>query len=108
MRCKALAPVWSPWAIVSWIEIDGIDVVLNTVRSQVFSPDVFSNLGINPLEKSLLVVKSTNHFHDAFSHISHEILYAAVDGPYPNNPASNEYNNLNRSIWPRVEDPHGA
>ena len=91
-----------------WIEVGGIDVILNTVRSQVFNPDIFSNLGIDPTQKALLVVKSTNHFHDAFSRISNDILYAAVDGPYPNDPAANDYKHLTRKIWPRVEHPHDA
>jgi microcystin degradation protein MlrC len=91
-----------------WIEVGGIDVILNSVRSQVFNPDVFSNLGIDPKTKSILVVKSTNHFHDAFSRISRNILYAAVDGPYPNHPETNAYRNLTREIWPRVENPHGG
>lgn len=90
-----------------WIEVEGIDVILNSVRSQVFNPDVFSNFGIDPNSKTLLVVKSTNHFQDAFSRISDNILYAAVDGPYPNNPVTNDYRNLTRKIWPRVEAPHG-
>lgn len=89
------------------IDVAGIDVILNTVRSQVFNPDIFSNLGIDPEAKKLLVVKSTNHFHDAFSRITDTILYAAVDGPYPNDPATNAYSHLTRAIWPRVEDPHG-
>ena len=91
-----------------WIEVGGIDVILNTVRSQVFNPDIFTNFGIDLLSKSLLVVKSTNHFHDAFSRISKDILYASVDGPYPNDPATNDYRNLTRDIWPRVENPHGT
>jgi microcystin degradation protein MlrC len=86
--------------------VAGIAVVLNTVRSQIFSPDAFSNMGIDPLSKKILVVKSTNHFHDAFSRIAADILYAAVEGPYPNDPARNDYRNLSRAIWPRVEDPH--
>ena len=89
-----------------WIEVGGIDVILNTVRSQVFNPDIFTNLGIDPTRKKLLVVKSTNHFHDAFSRISDNILYAAVDGPYPNDPATNDYKHLRRDIWPRVKNPH--
>jgi microcystin degradation protein MlrC len=89
-----------------WIEAGGIDIILNSVRSQVFNPDVFSNFGIDPKRKKVLVVKSTNHFHDAFSRISDDILYAAVDGPYPNNPETNTYRNLTRKIWPRVENPH--
>lgn len=91
-----------------WIEVGGVDVILNTVRSQVFNPDIFSNLGMDPKSKALLVVKSTNHFHDAFSRISDNILYAAVDGPYPNDPISNDYKHLTRNIWPRIENPHGT
>ncbi|MFT6304824.1 MAG: microcystin degradation protein MlrC [Pseudomonadales bacterium] len=86
--------------------MNGVDVILNTVRSQVFNPDVFSNLGIDPLQKSILVVKSTNHFHDAFSQIASDIFYAEVVGPYPSNPISNDYRNLTRDIWPRSEHPH--
>lgn len=91
-----------------WITLGGIDVILNSVRSQVFNPDIFSNIGIVPEEKAILVVKSTNHFHDAFSRIAADILYAEVNGPYPNDPATNDYKNLTRQIWPRVEDPHHA
>ena len=88
------------------IGVGGIDVILNTVRSQVFHPDVFSNFGIDPRERAMLVVKSTNHFHDAFSAIASEILYVTVDGPYPSNPATNGYRNLSRKVWPLHENPH--
>lgn len=91
-----------------WIKVDGIDVILNSVRSQVFNPDVFSNFGIDPTVKQVLVVKSTNHFHDAFSRIATDIVYAAVAGPYPSDPMTNTYQNLTRQIWPRAEDPHNA
>lgn len=90
------------------IRVGGLRVVLNTVRSQIFSPDAFANMGIDPTAMKILVVKSTNHFHDAFSRIAADILYAAVDGPYPNDPATNTYHTLTRAIWPRVEDPHAA
>lgn len=89
-----------------WIEVAGVDIILNSVRSQVFNPDVFSNFGIDPTTKKILLIKSTNHFHDAFSRISQDILYAAIDGPYPNNPETTEYRNLTRKIWPRMENPH--
>ena len=88
------------------IDVGGIDDILNTVRSQVFHPDVFSNFGIDPKARDVLVVKSTNHFHDAFSAIASEILYVTVDGPYPNDPATNGYRNLSRKVWPILEDPH--
>ena len=89
-----------------WINVEGIDVILNTVRSQVFNPDIFSNFGIVPTKKTILVVKSTNHFHDAFSEIASEIFYVAIDGLYPSNPTTNGYRNLSRQLWPLNKNPH--
>lgn len=88
------------------IRVDGLEVVLNSNRSQAFSPDLFTNMGIDIDEKDLLIVKSTNHFHGAFAPIASHILYAAVDGPYPNDPRINGYRSLKRAIWPLVENPH--
>ncbi len=89
-----------------WIELDGIHMVLNTVRSQVFNPDLFSNMGIDPQAMDSLFIKSTNHFYDAFAPIAADIVYVAVNGPYPNNPRTNDYKHLKRDIWPRIDDPH--
>lgn len=89
------------------IRIGGVEIVLNSVRSQAFSPDLFSNLGIDPAARKILIVKSTNHFRGAFAAIAGEILYASIDGLYPNNPLTNGYNNLSRPVWPIVENPHG-
>ena len=88
------------------IRVGGIDIVLNTVRSQAFSPDLFSNLGIDPTARQILIVKSTNHFRGAFETIAAEILYASIDGLYPNNPLTNGYSKLTRPLWPIVENPH--
>lgn len=88
------------------IETRGIEIVLNSNRAQAFSPDLFTNLDVDIDAKKVLVVKSTNHFHGAFVKIAAKILYAAVDGPYPNDPRQNDYRLLTRPIWPIVENPH--
>lgn len=88
------------------IRIGDLDIVLNTNRSQTFSPDLFTNLGIDIAKKRIVLVKSTNHFHGAFAPVAGEILYAAVDGPYPNNPVHTDYTHLTRALWPRVDAPH--
>ncbi|MFP3384876.1 M81 family metallopeptidase [Tritonibacter sp. SIMBA_163] len=88
------------------IRIGDLDIVLNTNRSQTFSPDLFTNLGIDIAKKRIVIVKSTNHFHGAFAPVAGEILYAAVDGPYPNNPVHTDYTHLTRALWPRVDAPH--
>ncbi|WP_282605651.1 M81 family metallopeptidase [Pelagibius sp. Alg239-R121] len=88
------------------IRIGGIEAVLNTVRSQAFSPDLFSNLGIDPTARKILIVKSTNHFRGAFETIATDILYASIDGLYPNDPLTNGYTKLTRPVWPIVKNPH--
>ncbi|MGC3938904.1 M81 family metallopeptidase [Roseobacter sp. EG26] len=95
-----------PLGDCSVIRLGGIDVVLNSNRSQAFSPDLFTNLGIDIAEKKVLVVKSTNHFHGAFAEIASQIIYAAVDGPYPSDPSTTPYQRLSRAIWPICDDPH--
>lgn len=87
------------------IGLDGIEVILNTVRSQVFNPDIFSNMGIDPAGKAILAVKSTNHFYDAFARLTPQILYTAIDGSYPNDPSTNGYTRIRRPIWPLDDDP---
>lgn len=89
------------------IEFEGIEVILNTARTQVYDPDIFSNMGIDPMTKTLLVVKSTNHFAAAFAPIAESILYVAVEGPYPSTPETNDYRHLSRDLWPRCADPFG-
>ncbi len=87
------------------IRLGCIEIVLNSNRAQVFSPDLFTNLGIDVAARKILVVKSTNHFHGAFAAIASDILYAAVDGPYPNNPTRTRYTRLSRPLWPIVDAP---
>ncbi len=94
-------------AAVIRIEGTGIDIILNTNRTQTFEPDIFSNLGIDPLGKDILLVKSTNHFHAGFVPIAAEIIYIDAGAPYPSDPRVTDYKKLSREIWPRVENPHG-
>jgi microcystin degradation protein MlrC len=87
------------------IEDTEIDVILNTNRTQTFEPDIFSNLGVDPLSKDILLVKSTNHFYAGFEPIAAEIIYVNAPSSYPSDPRTTNYIKLDRPIWPRVEDP---
>lgn len=57
---------------------DGVDVVAISQRTQTFSPHVFSNVGIDPLKKKILVVKSMQHFYAGFAPIAAKIF--AISG----------------------------
>ena len=83
-----------------------VEVILNTNRTQTFEPDIFSNLGLDPMGKAILLVKSTNHFYAGFAPIAEEIVYIDAGAPYPSHPAETNYKNLAREIWPRVQNPH--
>ena len=83
----------------------GIDVALVSDRSQVFAPDGFTRLGIEPSQKRIVVVKSTNHFYAAFAPIAAEILYAAAPSAMPSDLAAIPYRKFKRPYWPRVADP---
>ena len=91
------------------IRIEGttVHVILNTNRAQTFEPDIFSNLGLDPLAQDILLIKSTNHFYAGFAPIAAKIIYVDAGAPYPSNPRVTEYRRMTRSIWPRVSDPHG-
>ena len=99
---------FAPFGDAAHIELDGIDIILNSTRAQSFDPTLFSVMGIDPTQKKILVIKSTNHFYASFSKIASEILYCSAGTPYPNNPARTPYRCAPRDIWPMVADPHAA
>ena len=89
-----------------WVRAEGgLDLVLNTVRTQVFHPDAFDAVGLDPASKKIVVVKSTQHFHAGFAPIAKEILYVAAPGAIAPDFAAIPYTKLAKPYWPRVEDP---
>ncbi|MGE0719242.1 MAG: M81 family metallopeptidase [Alphaproteobacteria bacterium] len=87
------------------IDIDGIAVVLVTNRQQAFGTDIFSNLGIDPTERRIVAVKSTNHFYASFGPIAEEVLYLEAPGALTRDFRKLPYTRINRPIWPLDEDP---
>ncbi|MCY1126088.1 M81 family metallopeptidase [Frigidibacter sp. RF13] len=104
---QSFGPSRVPLGRAAVVRIEGseIDVILNTNRTQTFEPDIFTGLGIDPLAKDVLLVKSTNHFHAGFAPIAAGIIYVSAPSAYPSDPARTVYRKLTRPIWPRVSDP---
>ncbi|HBY94617.1 MAG TPA: microcystin LR degradation protein MlrC-like protein [Chloroflexi bacterium] len=90
------------------VRANGIDIVLNTIRTQTFSPDCFTKLGIDPQQRRLLVVKSSQHFYAAFAPIAAEVLYVAAPGAIIPNLTEIPYRRIDRNKWPFVENPFAA
>jgi microcystin degradation protein MlrC len=89
-----------------WVRADpGIDLILNSLRTQTYAPDAFTGLGIDPTLRRIVVVKSTQHFYARFAPIASEILYVSTPGAIPPDFASIPYTKRKTPYWPRVEDP---
>lgn len=88
------------------VRIGGVDVVLNSVRQQVFSPDCFTQMGIDPAAKRFVVVKSTQHFRAHFDPIAGATVYCDAPGALNANLAALPYRNLRRPLWPLDRDAH--
>nr|WP_316639847.1 M81 family metallopeptidase [uncultured Roseateles sp.] len=86
----------------------GLDIVLISLRSQVFSPSLFTGLGIDVMSKKLLVVKSSQHFHAQFAPLAEAVLYVNTPGAMDMNFACLPYRVRSLDYWPRVADPHGS
>lgn len=92
-----------------WVQTDnGIDIAINSIRSQVMSPEAFTGLGI-PLDgRRLVVVKSTQHFHSGFSPLTRNILYVGTGGALRQDFSNMMYARRSNHFWPRISDPHGS
>ncbi len=88
-----------------WLKADGIDILVNTRRFQVGHPDLMTRLGLDPCQRQIVVVKSTQHFYAGFQPIAARILYAA--GPGASNPdtAKLTYRNVEQPFWPAHPGP---
>ena len=95
-----------PVGDVVWVRTAGsVDLVLNTVRTQVFHPDIFTRPGIDLAKKKVVIVKSTQHFYAGFEPVASEILYVNSAGAIPAEFADIAYTKRDGNYWPRVEDP---
>jgi microcystin degradation protein MlrC len=89
-----------------WLECNGIDVLVTSLRGQVFTPSAFTGIGIEMESKRFVAVKSSQHFHAGFAPIANAIIFVATPGAIQMNFAEIDY--LKRSdncYFPRVSDP---
>ena len=92
-----------------WVEADNdVHLVMASVRSQVFGTDAFTGLGLELQNKKIVVVKSTQHFHDQFAPIAKRVVYVSSPGALTSDFATIPYRVRSLDYWPRVADPHTA
>jgi microcystin degradation protein MlrC len=82
------------------LRVGGIDIVLNTARQQVFSPECFTELGIDLQTKRLVVVKSSRHFRARFDAIASATILCDAPGALNSDLARLPYQYIERPVWP--------
>ncbi|MDR7009641.1 M81 family metallopeptidase [Paraburkholderia strydomiana] len=82
------------------IRIGEVEVALTTGRTQAFSLEAFTQVGIDPLAKQMVFVKSVNHFMAHFGPIAAEVLFVDGGGPLQRDYSAMRYQYVRRPIWP--------
>ncbi len=90
---------------IAWVEADGVHLLINDLRTQVFHPDAFTGLGIDLSAMRIVIVKSTQHFYAGFASIASRVIHTATPGAMSVDFANIPYRNRDGNYWPKVEDP---
>ena len=101
-----LGPGLEPLGTVAWLRTaDKVDLLVNDLRTQVYHPEAFEQLGIDLAEKSIVVVKSLFHFYAPFTKLASRVIQMTTPGGTP--PAFTDLPLTKRqaAYWPRVEEP---
>ncbi|MCP4048277.1 MAG: M81 family metallopeptidase [Gammaproteobacteria bacterium] len=85
------------------IRVNGIDIVLNSLREQVIETKVFTSIGIDISKKDIVVVKSSQHFYDQFAPLAARVIYCDTPGVLCKDLSRLDFKHLPRPIWPLDE-----
>lgn len=80
------------------ISIDGVAVVLVSLRDQAYDPSLFSGLGIDCTARRYIVVKSQQQFHLGFDAVTERVVMLRRP------PSSREPRHVQRPLWPLDPD----
>jgi len=96
-----------PIGDVAVVRVAGIEVLLNTKRSGVFSPTMFTRHGIVLEGKQVIGLKNLFRHTDVFAPLVRGQLYVATPGACPPDWASIPFKRIPRPMWPLDADPLG-
>jgi microcystin degradation protein MlrC len=103
---QSFGPAKAKTGNLAWLSADiGIDIVVNTLRTQLLHPDAYAPLGIDVANYRTLVVKSTQHFYAGFAPVAQQVLYVTTPGGIEPDFANIPYTKRATPFWPRVADP---
>lgn len=98
-HAQVVRGVRAPLGDCAAIEVQGIEVVLCSVRDQAYEPGLFTGLGIDCAARRLIVVKSAQQYHLGFDTVTAvSLALRSADR------TARSYTRLSRPMWPLDEE----
>lgn len=101
-----------PLGLCVWLHVlnadgtdSGIDVVVSSIRAQVYEPDAFTGLGMTLTDKRLIIVKSSTHYEAGFRSLADHLWHVRTPGAMTLDLARLPYTKRDGNYFPRVADP---
>jgi microcystin degradation protein MlrC len=88
---------------VAIVQVEGVHIALNSVRTQTYHPDAFAQLDIQPQDYATIFVKSAEHFTAGFAPIADRVLYLAAPGVASPDFRSMKLSRANGALWPTAQ-----
>jgi microcystin degradation protein MlrC len=101
---QRFGPTKVPLGASAAVRIGDIVVVVVETRNQAFGLELFTNLGIDPRKKKIIVVKSHYHFMAAYAPIAKKVIRVISDGALNPDFRKIPYTRVTRPIWPLDEE----
>ena len=86
------------------LDVDGVKVILISLRWQTLDPEMLRFVGIEPADEKIVVVKSTIHYRAAFEPIAREVVEVDAPGLSSSNLARFVFRRIRRPIFPLDPD----
>ncbi|MFD2445524.1 M81 family metallopeptidase [Bacillus sp. CGMCC 1.16607] len=82
------------------LQVDDIDIIVCSVKSQVLDDEIFKLHGINVTEYQIVALKSSTHFRACFENLSNKIITVDSPGLTTLDFTSFDYKRVNKPIYP--------
>jgi microcystin degradation protein MlrC len=87
-------------ALVASVDRPGVLLLLNSLRSQTYGPDVLRAVDVDPVHKQIVIVKSAHHFDAQFRSIAAQTLYCRTAGTLDMDFSGLKLANGGAACWP--------
>jgi microcystin degradation protein MlrC len=90
------------------LQVDGMDIVVGSRRSQTFDTEPFLAVGIDVTTRDYVALKSSNHFRAGFEHLAAAIITADPPGLTTHHIEVFPRTNIDEVLWPLDDEAGGA